>query len=254
VIGGNGPVGVTRLGCGGPSGLPSFRLRTARRRCTDERTVRRQERLVGAGKPHGSFGSLADPTVPDRTDPEAPSRSVPLHGGPRRAEAREGDCGDAGCRDGTGWSAPKGDAPGPRYGRRPMSAPGDMSFERSGVSVFLTSCSSELGERKPCGKGSRSGASTATWRCRGSVAEEASDQRKNPMDGSGPRGRKASGEQTVEEVRNLEDGPSPGEAIPGSCGPARLCRRRGVKPQEGMVPAVRLDPEPRRSALRGAQA
>jgi hypothetical protein len=28
----------------------------------------------------------------------------------------------------------------------------------------------------------------------------------NPMDGSGPRGREAGGQQTVEEVRNLEDG------------------------------------------------
>jgi hypothetical protein len=96
-----------------------------------------------------------------------------------------------------------------------------MSFERSGVSVFLTSCSSELGERKPCGKGSRSGAVTATWRGCGSVSEEVSDKRRNPMDGSGPRGREVSGEETVEEVRNLEDGTSPGEAIPGSCGPAR---------------------------------
>jgi hypothetical protein len=96
-----------------------------------------------------------------------------------------------------------------------MSAPGNMSFERSGVTVFLTSCSSELGERRPCGKGSRRGAATATWRRLGSVAEEASDQRRNPMDGSGPRGRKASGEETVEEVRNLEDGTSPGEVFPG---------------------------------------
>jgi hypothetical protein len=96
-----------------------------------------------------------------------------------------------------------------------MSAPGNMSFERSGVSVFLTSCSSELGERKPCGKGSRRGAATATWRRLGSVAEEASDKRRNPMDGSGPRGREVSGEETVEEVRNLEDGTSPGEVIPG---------------------------------------
>jgi hypothetical protein len=47
------------------------------------------------------------------------------------------------------------------------------------------------------------------------VVEEVSDQRKNPMDGSGPRGREASGEETVEEVRNLEDGTSPGEVIPG---------------------------------------
>jgi hypothetical protein len=71
-----------------------------------------------------------------------------------------------------------------------MSAPGNMSFERSGVSVFLTSCSSELGERKPCGKGSRSGSATATWSRSGSVIEEVSEKRKNPMDGSGPRGRK----------------------------------------------------------------
>lgn len=40
----------------------------------------------------------------------------------------------------------------------------------------------------------------------GSVAEAASDRRENPMDGSGPRGREASGEETVAEVRNLEDG------------------------------------------------
>jgi len=40
----------------------------------------------------------------------------------------------------------------------------------------------------------------------GSVAEAASDRRENPMDGSGPRGREASGKETVEEARNLEDG------------------------------------------------
>jgi hypothetical protein len=40
----------------------------------------------------------------------------------------------------------------------------------------------------------------------GSVAEAASDRRENPMDGSGPRGREASGEETVAEVGNLEDG------------------------------------------------
>jgi len=91
-----------------------------------------------------------------------------------------------------------------------MSAPGHTSFERSGVSVFLTSCSSELGERKPCGKGSRRDAAAATRRCPGSAAEEASDKRENPMDGSGPRGRKAKRGEPVEEVRNLADGTSRG--------------------------------------------
>jgi hypothetical protein len=46
--------------------------------------------------------------------------------------------------------------------------------------------------------------------CPGSVAEAASDQRRNPMDGSGPRGRKAKRGEPVEEVRNLEDGTSRG--------------------------------------------
>jgi hypothetical protein len=91
-----------------------------------------------------------------------------------------------------------------------MSAPGQPSFERSGVSVFLTSCSSELGERKPCGNGSRWDAAAATRWCPGSEAEEASDKRQNPMDGSGPRGRKAKRGETVGEVRNLEDGTSRG--------------------------------------------
>lgn len=58
----------------------------------------------------------------------------------------------------------------------------------------------------PAGNGSRSGAATATWTRHGSMAEAASDRRENPMDGSGPRGREASGMETVEEVRNLEDG------------------------------------------------
>jgi hypothetical protein len=80
VIGGNGWGGETRPRRGDPSGPPSFRLRTARRRRADERTGRRQERLVGAGKPHGSRGSPADPPVPDRTDPETSARSVPLTG------------------------------------------------------------------------------------------------------------------------------------------------------------------------------
>jgi hypothetical protein len=35
------------------------------------------------------------------------------------------------------------------------------------------------------------------------------------MDGSGLRGREADGEETVGEVRNLEDGHEPGEATPG---------------------------------------
>jgi hypothetical protein len=180
-------------------------------------------RLVGAGKPHGSRGSLADPPVPIRTDPETPARSVLPHGGLRRAEACEGDRSDAGRCGGAGSSASEGNAPGPRSGRRPTSGPGHTGLERSGVVVSLTSCSSELGERKPCGKGSRSGAATATWRRRGSVAEAASDRRRNPMDGSGPRGREASGDQTVEEVGNLEDG-----------------RSRGRQPRESADPLARV--------------
>jgi hypothetical protein len=43
------------------------------------------------------------------------------------------------------------------------------------------------------------------------------------MDGSGPRGRTASGEETVEEVRNLED---------GTC--------RGRQPREGTDPQARV--------------
>jgi len=54
----------------------------------------------------------------------------------------------------------RGYAPGPRAGRRPMSCPGCTGFERYGVVVSLSSCSSELGEWKPCGKGSRCRAET----------------------------------------------------------------------------------------------
>ena len=61
---------------------------------------------------------------------------------------------------------------------------------------------SERRERRPLRQGIASGAATH----RGSVPEEVSEKRRNPMDGSGPRGREAGGEGTVEEVRNLEDG------------------------------------------------
>jgi hypothetical protein len=59
-------------------------------------------------------------------------------------------------------------APGPRAGRRPTSRPGCMGLERYGVVVSLSSCSSELGEWKPCGKATRSRVETRD----GSVSED----------------------------------------------------------------------------------
>jgi len=195
----------------------------ARRRCAEERTERRQERLVGAGKPHGSRGSPADPPVPNRTDPETSARSVPPHGGPWTAETCGGDRGDAGRRGGSGWSAPKGNAPGPRHGRRPTSAPGHMCLERSGVSVFLTSCSSELEERKPCGNGSRSGAPTATWKA----------PRLGGRSGLGsawePHGRQRPSWPRSERGANRRGGGKPrGRNVPGEATPGRVDPRARV--------------------------
>jgi hypothetical protein len=90
VIGGTARTGRPACAHGGPHGSPGLRLRMARRRCADERTGRRQERLVGAGKPHGSRGSHADPPVPDRTDPEMSARRIPLTGGAAGRSMRGG--------------------------------------------------------------------------------------------------------------------------------------------------------------------
>jgi hypothetical protein len=126
--------------CEDPSGSSSFRLRRARRRPADERTERRLERLVGAGKPHGSRGSPADPPVPDRTDPETPARSVLPRGGRGRRKACEGDHGDAGRRDGPGMECFGGERPGAKVmtsadvGTRSL---GPRAIRRLGVSHLL---------------------------------------------------------------------------------------------------------------------
>jgi len=79
------------------------------------------------GKPQGSRGSLADPPVPQRTDPEATVRDIPLHRGMERAKSREGDRGDAGCCNASEWRASEGDAPGPRQGGVTTPVPGRRS-------------------------------------------------------------------------------------------------------------------------------
>jgi hypothetical protein len=190
----------------GPSGSSSFRLRGARRRPADERTERRLERLVGAGKPHGSRGSPADPPVPDRTDPETPPRCLlPRGGGGRekRARAIAATPVAAAVQDGElrrGTPRGQGQDVGRRLDQvtRALSDPASRCFSPP-VPQSWGSGNPEAMDREatsPRQRGMR----------HGSVAAAASDRRQNPMDGSGPRGREASGEQTVAEVRNLVDG------------------------------------------------
>jgi hypothetical protein len=72
--------------------------------------------------------------------------------------------------------------------------------------------------------------------CCGNAARHASRtglQVTNPMDGSGPRGREVGGEQTVAEVRNLEDGTSRGTYPPGDADPLAHSRRRGEETPGG---------------------
>jgi hypothetical protein len=76
-----------------------------------------------------------------------------------------------------------------------------VGFERSGVAVFLS--------LRLRAKGAETPAARDRERCGDAPrlsARRGLGQRRNPMDGSGPRGREAGGEGTVEEVRNLEDG------------------------------------------------
>jgi hypothetical protein len=92
--------------------------------------------------------------------------------------------------------------------------------------------------------------------CCGNAARHASRtglQVTNPMDGSGPRGREVGGEQTVAEVRNLEDGTSRGTYPPGDADPLAHVVVGAKKPQEGNL-GRKAGVGNAASALRGAQA
>jgi hypothetical protein len=54
------------------------------------------------------------------------------------------------------------------------------------------------------------------------------------MDGSGPRGREASGEETVEEVENLEDGTCRGRHPPGRAYPPAHVVEGARNPRRGV--------------------
>lgn len=138
----------------------------------------------------------------------------------RRRRRSPSNCG----RDALRRGIRPGPGPDPRTtGRATKGAQG------SDVAMLSTSCSSERGVREP---------RRLTGPVRGGNAARrvfrTSLRAANPMDGSGPRETaKRRGEQTVEEVRNLEDGTSRGVRSPGDADPHRPRRRRGAKPQEG---------------------
>jgi hypothetical protein len=166
----------------------------ARRRCAEERTVRRQERLVGAGKPHGSRGSQADPPVPDRTDPETPAGSVSPRGTRRRKKRVRGIMATpvaAAVRDGVlRRGTPRG--LGMDVGRRLRQVTRALSDPAS--RCFSPPVPQSWRSGNPAAMDRDAAPPRQRGRRRGSVAEAASDRRVNPMDGSGPRGREASGE------------------------------------------------------------
>jgi hypothetical protein len=70
-------------------------------------------------------------------------------------------------------------------------------------------------------------------RC-GPKFEAALERRENPMDGSGPRGREVSGEEPVEEVRNLEDGTCRGRHPPGGADPLAQVVGGARNPRRGV--------------------
>jgi hypothetical protein len=76
-------------------------------------------------------------------------------------------------------------------------------------------------------------ASGAAMRC-GPEFEAALERRENPMDGSGPRGREVSGEEPVEEVRNLEDGTCRGRHPPGGADPLAQVVGGARNPRRGV--------------------
>jgi len=80
----------------------------------------------------------------------------------------------------------RGDAPGPRHGWRNDTRARALGFERSGVVVSLS-----LRLRAKGGETLRQWIASGAATHRGSALKEVSDRRRNPMDGSGPRGRKA---------------------------------------------------------------
>ena len=88
---------------------------------------------------------------------------------------------------------------------------------------------SERRERRPLRQTIASGAATH----HSPVPEEVSVRRRNPMDGSGPRGREAGGEGTVEEVRNLEDGSCRGGNPPGGTDPSAHVVEGEENPRRG---------------------
>jgi hypothetical protein len=85
------------------------------------------------------------------------------------------------------------------------------------ASRCLSPCVSERRERKPLRQGIASGAATQ----RSPRFEEVSDRRQNPMDGSGPRGRKA--ERGAKPSRRWKTSwtDRAGKATPGRYGSAR---------------------------------
>ena len=203
----------------------------------DLRTSRAQARAV-----RSSAGP--DPDRPWGADP-----TPPPHGGGRGKKRARGIAAtpvavadrDDGLRRGT----PRGS--GQDVGRRQDQGARASSDTASRVSLllFLRALGADT-----CGKRSRSGAPRQRGNAAARRLKAASDRRKNPMDGSGPRGREVmrGAAKTVEEVRNLRTdragggnpgihGPatptsSKGRRTPGGEGPGRetWARNRGSKP------------------------
>jgi hypothetical protein len=192
---------------------------------------------------------------PDLDRPWGADSKPPPHGGGRGKKRARGIAAtpvavadrDDGLRRGT----PRGS--GQDVGRRQDQGARASSDTASRVSLllFLRALGADT-----CGKRSRSGAPRQRGNAAARRLKAASDRRKNPMDGSGPRGREAmrGAAKTVEEVRNLRTDRAGG-------GNPRITRTRnahvveGAKnPRRGRSRSRDLGPEPRNEALRGAQA
>ena len=202
-----------------PSGNQDLRLRTARRRRTEVRTGRRQSASRRCRKnPMGATDLYEIRRLRIGQTLGRRPNGTPLREDPR-AEARGGDRCDAGCSGGAEGRAPEGNAPGPRSGRR-----SDATARRRASSDPASRCLSPSDpqswrSKDPGGNGSRGVRQRITARRPNRSRMSAG----TPWTAAAPLGRTASGEETVEEARNLED---------GTC--------RGRQPREGTDPPAHV--------------
>jgi hypothetical protein len=176
-------------------------------------------------EPHGSRGSLVEPLARGSVEnPEVPARSVMVRpdaeggstrGDERRRKPSRRSAGDV-LRRGLGGSGTTAVEPGRM---------GSSALESAELSTSYSSEFEAVEHRRR--EGAAGGATHHGPAARKSFASE------NPRSGSGPSvSARPEGEQTVEGVRNPEDGRLRVRQTRGSRS-LRRCRCRGGKPQEG---------------------